>query len=139
MTKESLIAEVLRASVSVGLLGILYYLWQDYRLDALRHRLFVLRDELFDMGAAGLIPFSHPAYTMLRSLINGYLRFGHRLNLTAACVVSISHRIYPEAKNPPFEPRLNEAAAELDPVVKEKIVGIYGRLQFVIVSYAGKV
>lgn len=49
--------------------------------DAFRHRVFVLRDELFLLGADGVVPFDHPAYRHLRSSMNGLLRFGHRISM----------------------------------------------------------
>jgi hypothetical protein len=56
-------------------------LYPRYRVDLFRQKLFELRDELFLFAADGGIEFSNPAYGMLRSTINGNIRFGHRLNL----------------------------------------------------------
>jgi hypothetical protein len=52
--------------------------FKDYRLDALRQRLFNLRGELFDYAASGAVPFDHPAYGLLRTRINRLIRFAHR-------------------------------------------------------------
>jgi len=54
----------------------------DYRVDALRDRLFALREKLFDYAAQGNVSFDDPAYARLRMLINGLIRFAHRLTFT---------------------------------------------------------
>lgn len=80
MTNNDAIAVVLSSGLS--LLGLVWlYLWpyRDYRRDLFRVRLFAIRGELFDGAAEGKIDFQHPAYGLLRSTLNGFLRFGHRL------------------------------------------------------------
>lgn len=61
------------------LLGALWWLfywpYRSYRLDDARHRLFVIRDCLFDAAADGAsIRFEDRAYGMARMTINGMLR-----------------------------------------------------------------
>jgi hypothetical protein len=71
----------------MSLLGLIalwvfwYYLWKPQRIDIFRQKLFVLRSDLFDLAANGAVPFDHPAYTQLRLLINGLIRFAHRASL----------------------------------------------------------
>lgn len=68
----------------VYLLGIWYLIFWKYRtysVDAFRQDMFTLRDELFDAAREGLIDFNHPAYGVLRSTINGFIRFGHRFTI----------------------------------------------------------
>jgi hypothetical protein len=50
------------------------------RLDIFRQKMFALRDELFDYAHDGNISFDHPAYRLLRSYMNGFIRYGHRLS-----------------------------------------------------------
>lgn len=69
-------------SSGLSLLGLAYlYLWlyRDYRRDLLRTRLFEIRAELFDGARDGRIDFNHPAYGLLRSTLNGFLRYGHKV------------------------------------------------------------
>jgi hypothetical protein len=69
-------------SSGVSLLGLAYlYLWlyRDYRRDLLRTRLFEIRADLFDGAREGRIDFDHPAYGLLRSTLNGFLRYGHKM------------------------------------------------------------
>jgi hypothetical protein len=71
--------------VAMGLLAmwvLVFKLFRDYRIDALRDRLFSLRDDLFDYAAEGSVSFDDPAYFKLRALINSFIRFAHRLSFT---------------------------------------------------------
>ena len=55
------------------------FAYRDYRRDVYRQKLFRLRNELFDLAAAGEISFETPAYQTLRTTINGFIRFAHRM------------------------------------------------------------
>jgi hypothetical protein len=61
---------------------LVFRLAREYRLDALRDRLFAVREKLFDYAANGNVSFDDPAYTMLRMLLNSLIRFAHRLTFT---------------------------------------------------------
>lgn len=60
---------------------LVFFAFRDYRVDAFRERLFRLREDLFLFAANGGIPFEHPAYRMLRSTINGMIRYAERISL----------------------------------------------------------
>lgn len=64
--------------------------WREYRLDALRQRLFEVRDRLFDLGLSGQVPFDHPAYGQMRKSINGMIRFAHRISFFRLIFVSFA-------------------------------------------------
>ena len=66
---------------SIVFIFVLYSLWPSQRIDLFRQQMFVLRDELFDFALEGSIDFDDPAYTQLRELMNGFIRYAH--NLTA--------------------------------------------------------
>lgn len=63
------------------LLFVLFSLWPSQRVDLFRQQMFALRDELFDFALAENFDFDDPAYTQLRELLNGFIRYAH--NLTA--------------------------------------------------------
>ena len=72
-------AHPLHEAVSWLLLAALWWLfywpYRSYRVDDARHRLFVIRDRLFDAAADGAsIRFGDRAYGMTRMTINGMLR-----------------------------------------------------------------
>jgi hypothetical protein len=69
--------------VALGLLGcwwFYFYVWQEYRVDAFRQRMFNLRRELFEFASEGNIGFADPAYGMLRVRMNRMIRFAHQFN-----------------------------------------------------------
>lgn len=68
-----------------GLLALFYlafWMYRDYQVDRFRQQIFSFRDELFDYAAAGKISFDHPAYTLMRRTMNGYIRFAHQMTFT---------------------------------------------------------
>jgi hypothetical protein len=65
----------------LGLWYLVFWLYRGYSVDAFRQDMFDLRDDLFDAARTGLISFDHPAYGLLRSTINGFIRFGHRFTI----------------------------------------------------------
>src|SRR6266540_2513914 len=80
--KTDLIAEIVVFTLSVSLIWFGYFnLFKRYTVDVFRQKMFELRDALFDEAASGTVAFDHPAYTILRYTMNGFLRFGHRISL----------------------------------------------------------
>lgn len=57
-------------------------LWRKACQERFRQKLFGLRDELFDFARTGKIDFTDPAYVLLRSNINGMIRFSHLISVT---------------------------------------------------------
>jgi hypothetical protein len=61
------------------------FAWQIVYLpttvDMFRQKIFCLRRELFLYMASGALASNHPAYTLLRTRMNGLLRFAERLTL----------------------------------------------------------
>lgn len=53
----------------------------DSRLDSFRQDMFAIRDEMFDFAAQGKISFEDPAYILLRTQMNGLIRYGHQITL----------------------------------------------------------
>ena len=68
--------------LAIGLFALwflYFFCWREHRVDTYRQRLFAVRDDLFDYAASGAVGFDDPAYTTLRDLSNGLIRFAHRL------------------------------------------------------------
>jgi hypothetical protein len=82
--------EVLHLCVSLLLVWIVAECWRTYRLDALRQKLFALRDDLFDVADGGLTQFDDPAYRILRGRINSIIRFAHEITLTQLLFLSLA-------------------------------------------------
>jgi hypothetical protein len=58
--------------------------WRAYLRDAFRQEMFGLRDELFDFAASGAVAFDSQAYVRLRCMMNGLIRYSHRMTLGEA-------------------------------------------------------
>lgn len=58
---------------------LVFWAWPYQRIDLFRQRMFAIRDELWDFAATGKIGFDDPAYTLLRQLMNGFIRYAHNL------------------------------------------------------------
>lgn len=76
------IAQVLLFGLSAATLWYLFFcIYKDHSVEIFRQKMFELRDRLFDEAADGLVGFNHPSYIVLRSTMNGFLRYGHRVTL----------------------------------------------------------
>ena len=73
------VAEIIRLAFAMGALWVLFFLFRAYRVEALRDRLFAVRQELFDLADSDGVEFSDPAYATLRQLINSFIRYAHQL------------------------------------------------------------
>ena len=88
MTVAEGIASILLWSTSVGVAcALISWCRRKYRIDALRHRLFVYRDQLFNLALDEALDFNDPAYVILRRKINNMIRFAHKVNLVRAVVL----------------------------------------------------
>ena len=88
MTVAEGIASILLWFTSVGgACALIFWCRRKYRIDALRHRLFVYRDQLFNLALDGALDFNDPAYVILRRKINNMIRFAHKVNLVRAVVL----------------------------------------------------
>jgi hypothetical protein len=70
-------------NVGFGILCLLVVIlsFRNYRSDRLRDELFSLRDQLFDLAVCeGLL--AHPGYRQLRNVMNGMIRFAHKLSFS---------------------------------------------------------
>lgn len=67
----------------VGLV-VLLFIYNQYKktmLEFYRMDIFELRDELFDYAAEGNISFDNESYQLMRTLLNGYLRYAEYLDI----------------------------------------------------------
>ena len=72
----------LQSVISLALLAfVIFWLYRDFKVDSFRQKLFALRDDLFDDAEASGIDFSHSSYDVLRTAINGFIRYAHRINI----------------------------------------------------------
>ena len=75
-------AQILLFGLSVLTLWYFFFwIYKRHSVEIFRQKMFELRDQLFDEAMAGGVSFDHPAYKILRTTMNGFLRFGHRVTL----------------------------------------------------------
>lgn len=111
-------------STVISLLGIWYLVcwrYRTYSVDAFRQDMFTLRDELFDEARGGLVDFSHPAYGVLRSTINGFIRFGHRFTVGQFLFMMLIIKNDDLEKVSDFDEEWEQAINGLDPEVATRL------------------
>ena len=78
------------SSISLMLIfWLAFFLYQSYRVDKLRQDLFKIRDQLFDDVLDGKIKFDDSAYIVSRQLVNGMIRFAHRLSIPSMLAFAV--------------------------------------------------
>lgn len=73
-----------------AIVWLAYWPWQDYCVDVARQRIFVLRDELFDLAANGDISFDCKPYRETRSAMNASIRFAHRMTWLETLLIGLT-------------------------------------------------
>lgn len=123
-------------STLLSLAGILFVLnrLRAVAVDHFRHEIFTLRDDLFDRAAAGAISFSHPAYGMLRSTMNGFLRWGERMRLLDV-VLLLAFTRADRVTEDPFDTRWKRAATGLPVSDREWLESYRSRMRKVVIRY----
>lgn len=115
------------------------WLYYDYRIDLFRFRLFLARDRLFDFAEKGKISFDDPAYLLTRRMINGSLRFAHRLTLTDIVIMYWVQKKYNPDAATKHQVRINEVLHGLNFEQKKLIVDIYFEMHMNIISHVAHV
>ncbi|SRR6266496_1798803 len=127
------VALALSSIVSLmGLWCLVAWLYRDYCMDLFRQGMFKLRDQLFDEAHAGRISFSHPAYGLMRTLTNGFIRFGHRLTFLHLLAANM---FVDSGPGPTFESRWKAVAADLDPQTREMLNGYLQTLNLLVIEH----
>ncbi|MHB1539741.1 MAG: hypothetical protein ACYCST_02205 [Acidimicrobiales bacterium] len=89
---QTLAPSALLGLLSVGFVLVWFYtLWQRYVIDQTRQRLFELRDQWFDTcAAAGALQTRGARF--VREVLNGEIRFAHRMTLPSALLYLLTGR-----------------------------------------------
>jgi hypothetical protein len=115
----------------IALWAFWHYLWKPQRTDIFRQRLFALRSDLFDLAANGEVSFDDPAYTQLRLLINGMIRFAHRASL-ASLVVTVA-----QSRRAPEDPLIawRKSAQRLPEDARNRVLAVYDAVTDVFATH----
>lgn len=114
---------------------LIFKLGHEYRLDALRDRLFALRERLFDLAANEEIAFDHTGYTKLRTLINGLIRFAHRLTFTRFLLGISFMRWKGQEYDKAYFTEWQDAIAELPQAVRAELEAIHDEALVMVVRH----
>ncbi len=126
------VAIFLSSWASIVLIAFLLFpLYKNYRIDKFRYRLFWLRAELFDEARKGTVSFENDAYIMLREIINAYIRFGHKLNLTRFVLFAFALKSDNGIREP-FSERLKKNAIKKQ---EEIMMSYYERLNICVIKH----
>lgn len=126
----------LTSLISILLLLIFFFwLYRDYRVDTFRQKLFKLRDELFDDARSGKISFNDPAYKMLRNAMNGFIRFGHRLNIWQILLLLTIFKNSGKKTDTHFHDELNRKTKYCNDNQKEIYSSAYLKMNLIIVEH----
>jgi|GEM_PF-4266250 len=119
--------QMLIACIGAGACWVLwFYFVKEYRVAAFRERLFSIRDQLFNFAADGLVSFDDPAYSELRALINGMLRFAHRVSFLTLLTTARNLSPSVESSNP--YQRWKDSLINLAPETRERLEQIHNQL-----------
>lgn len=132
-------ALVLLSLVSIAIIYLfLFWVYKDYRVDCFRQEMFTLRDGLFDEASNGFLEFESDSYGMLRSTINGFIRFGHRISLSHLLMTYFLLRGRPRSNSISFDQKLRESLKSLTVDEKEIILEYYQMMHFALVRHLVK-
>lgn len=134
---ESIASSVLFTSlISVtGLWVILFWLYREYRVDRFRQEVFALRDELYDYALEGHISFEHKAYGQLRTAMNGFIRFGHRMNLLQAVLFVVLGRIDKASSSNDFDDSWERALKDLDKETRDQMEEFRKKMNWILIQH----
>lgn len=128
MISASTAATVLSSGVSLVLLWVLvFWFYRRYRVDLYRERVFALRQELFVLAYEGEIRFTDTAYILTRTTLNGFIRFGHRVNVSSVIAATWAFRKDLDSESG-FHSRFAKAVEPLPSETREKLEGIVQRM-----------
>ena len=107
---------------------VLYKMVPELRLDSFRQNMFIVRDELFDYAADGNIAFDHPAYTLLRRQMNGFIRYGHHLTVFRGFLTLCIHRVLSSSGRTDWHAEWQTALQSIeDASIRRKLEQFYDR------------
>ncbi|WP_000898224.1 hypothetical protein [Leptospira interrogans] len=122
-------------------IGLLFFfwnaLWKGYMVDRTREDLFKLRDRLFDLGRQIGINFSDPAYQSFEAIINGTIRFTHRISflryLIFVFLVNLFMSRYEVFSSLRLE--LDQGFKKLDPVAQANFKPLLEEYERIVISH----
>jgi hypothetical protein len=98
--------------------------------------MFTLRDEMFDAASDEELGFESKAYRLLRQTMNGYLRYGHTLNLVLIVYLEFSlHKNEKLSIGKTFNEQWSLALNELSVEQTEKFKRYYEQMNYLVFKH----
>jgi AcrR family transcriptional regulator len=101
------------------LVWLVFFAYQAYRVDKLRQDLFTIRDELFDAALDGKISVDDQAYKVSRQMMNGMIRFAHRLSIPSLFAFAV---LMPSSRSTIARQSINELLNSAKPESRELVL-----------------
>jgi len=130
----------------LGLIWIMFWLYPTMRVESFRDRMLALRDEMFLDAAKGYLDFDDAAYGMLRSTMNGLIRFGDRISFMQLFLIVIftkptgdgfTQKLQKHLENLPSEKRdkLNHYRDRMDSLLIWHVIWLEPALGVFLISF----
>lgn len=136
LDQDILFNVVATTAAFLGLWVLFHWQYAQYRKDLLQNRLFAVRQDLFDLARSGVIAFDHPAYGLLRTTINGFIRFGGRMNLLGLVVLILTTSAADKRfRSENYTARLDRLSQDLPEDVRRRLEGLRMRFNVAILCH----
>lgn len=113
-----------------------FVLYRDYRIDLFREKIFQLREELFDFADKGDINFEDQGYFLLRTSMNGFIRYAHKMTLLQILLFGVAgqknHLTYITAS---YKSKWDKCCKGYDSNTEEKVNNFRERMNSLVVNY----
>ncbi len=121
----------------LGIVVLAFFLYPRHSLDVFRQDMFALRDSLFDEATAGSVAFDSPAYGILRTTMNGFIRYGHRLSFLQAIIFmsTAEPRDREVTAESSFPTRWQHALADETGDTRDILLGYANRMNSIVLKY----
>lgn len=120
----------------ISVLALAYFFFFPYRqqqVDICRSRIFEARNELFLGAANGTLSFDDKAYVMVRTTLNGMIRFAHELNILQAFTTYLVFRYgYKREAVNQYEQELANATKNLSPDAENAVMEALAKAHFAV-------
>lgn len=120
---------------AIGIAYLIFWRYREFQIDQFRQGMFELRAELFDFADMGNIAFDDRAYGALRSTINGFIRFGHRLTLWHLLSLVLMTNIEEQKQTEPFDERWAKLMKPLDDAVRQQMEEYRARMERLVIKH----
>ncbi len=136
MTPDKAINAIWASLSLIGLIYIIFWRTRGLAIDWFRDQMFKLRDDFFDDAAGGLIDFTHPAYGTLRTMMNGLIRYCHKVSLLHMILLTKLFPIPRESNDDGlFIRNWKDATKNLNANTLKKLEDYRDRMQLLVIVY----